>query len=50
MKKRPVLFWVVIAVVAFVCVFAGVYMTLRVFFGDPKSLPPTAIIKPDCRI
>jgi heat shock protein HslJ len=43
MKKHPVLLWIVMGIVAFACVFAGVYMTLRVFFGDPKSLPPTAI-------
>jgi heat shock protein HslJ len=43
MEKRPILFWVAIAVVVFVCVFVGIYMTLRVFVGNPNSQPPTAM-------
>ena len=46
MKKRPVLFWIVMGILAFVCVFTGVYMTLRVFLGNPKSLPPTVTVIP----
>jgi heat shock protein HslJ len=46
MKKHPVLFWTVMGIVAFVCVSTGVYMTLRVFLGNPNSLLPTVTVIP----
>ena len=46
MKNRSMLFWIVIGVGVFVCVAVGVYMTLNIFVGNPKSLPPTSILSP----
>ena len=44
--KRPLAFWIVIGVVAFLCVFGGVYAALNIFGGDPKRLPPTVTVIP----
>lgn len=43
MPKRPVSFWIMIAVALFLCVFLGVYATLKLFSASQESLTPTFI-------